>query len=77
MRERLGSATKELVSARTTLSELQKAQENGPPKCFTIGCQANYEGDLWRYSSKDDYTGAGLEKPTGILKPGKFEFDKQ
>jgi hypothetical protein len=46
-------------------------------RSFTIGCTANYENDLWRNDPRDDYTGEGLEKPTGILKPGKFEFKQE
>ena len=30
---------------------------------------ANERYDIWRYDSRDDYTGEGLEKPKSILKP--------
>ena len=41
-----------------------------------LTAQVNFEYDLWRSSSKDDYIGDGLEKPNGILKPKGFEFEQ-
>jgi len=44
---------------------------------LTCAPRQNYEYDLWRYSGKDDYTGEGLEKPNGILKPKGFIFEAE
>lgn len=74
-RERFKKVGGELAEARRYLGELRLKQAQGPPKCFTVGCTQNYEYDLWRYKSKDDYTGEGLEKPDSILKPPGFSFE--
>ena len=68
-RDELKAARKEYGDASKTLATLKKLQAEGPPKCFTIGCSTNYEYNLWRYDTKDDYTGEGLEKGNAILKP--------
>jgi len=69
-REAFKKASAELLEANAFVDELLVKQATGPPKCFTIGCQANYDYDLWRYSSKDDYTGEGLERrQDAILSP--------
>jgi len=75
LRDRFVKSLPEYSDARKALETIRKAREAGPPKCFTIGCQANYEYDIWRYDGKDDYTGEGLEKPNGILKPKGFVFE--
>ena len=77
VREKLGAATRDLEAANKLLGELRVAKEKGPPKCYTIGCSVNSEYDLWRYKSTDDYTGEGLEKGYGILKPPPLQFDKK
>lgn len=69
-REAFKKASAELLEANAFVDELLARQAAGPPKCFTIGCQANYDYDLWRYSSKDDYIGEGLERrQDAILSP--------
>ena len=68
-RDRFKKDTEEFVQAARFVDELRLKKAEGPPKCFTIGCQSNFEYDLWRYNSKDDYTGEGLDKGYSILKP--------
>ena len=68
-RDGFKKAGDELAKASAFADDLRRKQAEGPPKCFTIGCQANFDYDIWRYDSRDDYTGAGLEKPKSILKP--------
>ena len=80
-RERFKKAVAELADASVAVDELKTKQAAGPPKCFTIGCQTNFEYDLWRADSKNDYTTGKstgvLEKPNGILKPKGYTFDKE
>ena len=68
-RDRFKRDSAEFVQAARFVDELRIKKAEGAPKCFTIGCQTNFEYDLWRYNSKDDYTGEGLDKGYSILKP--------
>ena len=74
-RDAFKKAGARLAEASTFADDLRKAKADGVPKCYTIGCQANFEYDIWRYDARDDYTGEGLEKPNGILKPKAFTFE--
>ena len=56
-RERFKKAVAELAQAQALDDDIQRKRAEGPPKCFTIGCQSNFEYDLWRYDPADDYTG--------------------
>ena len=75
-RLRFKKASAEFAEASLMTADIERKRAEGPPPCYTIGCQANYEYDLWRYQSKDDFTGEGLEKANGILKPKGFTFEK-
>jgi len=74
-RDRFKKAVPEYVDAARSLEELQAKKAAGPPRCFTIGCKEFYENDIWRNDWKDDYTGEGLEKPNGILKPKGWTYE--
>ena len=41
----------------------------------TCTCTHAHARTTRRYNTKDDYTGEGLEKPNGILKPKGFVFE--
>ena len=68
-RDGVKKAGAEYVDASRLLETIEQKRRDGPPKCFTVGCSVNYEYDLWRYDTKDDYVGEGLEKPAAILSP--------
>ena len=64
----------EVLAASERLNAIQRQRVLGPPKCFTLGCTVNYENDIWRFDSKDDYTGNGLDKGNSILKPPGYQY---
>lgn len=74
-RDRVKKSGQELAAANAYAEEIRLQRAKGPPKCFTVGCQVNFENDIWRYNSKDDYTGEGLEKTYSILKPKGYTFE--
>ena len=75
-RDRLKKAWPEYLDAFRYRAQLERQRAQGPPKCFTIGCKTFYEYDIWRYDTKNDYTGEGLEKPDrAILKPAPWKYE--
>lgn len=66
-REAFKGAAAAYIEASQKLDEVKRLRALGPPKCFTIGCSANYDYDIWRLSGTDDYTGDGLEKQKKLV----------
>ena len=71
-REAFKKAAEELSAASSNADDMLALQAAGPPKCFTIGCQTNFEADLWRANSKDDCT----RKHRGCLLPAPRSIDR-
>jgi hypothetical protein len=66
VKEGFRTARKELEAATTELVDLRQREAKGPPKCYTIGCNVNYESGLW----KDDVvTLRTLSERPGMLIP--------